>query len=732
MAGDVKRNAGPSDLCSVCGKIVAAGRVVPQCSSCLHWVHARCSDLTYQRIRRLQPDHNWSCPPCTPRNQCPLPRSQSPPTPPTSMTPTPTPTVPQAPTPTTNPKKGFLKLAQWNCPGLNQAKKTELNWFLSNEKIDVVFIQETNLNNDTKCNIPGYLVIKTERTTARNIRGEILGGGILTAISPGDDEVHNQLLQHLPEIGKQSLLQLYNRVKNSGQYPAAWRKGTIIPILKTGKDPSQMGSYRPIQLTSCVGKLYERLLKTRLNHLLEEEKLLNPRQAGFRCLRNTEDQVTRVTQTIVDGLNNSGPQKREGIEISLFADDLALLVQHENLDEAASLLQQGLQCVEDWSLQWKMTLIVEKCDDPLREIAENPVRRRLKSLGTWRETGKSSAEDSGPEDLPRERLIPVPDIPPWMIPDTFSCSPSLMTSVSKTDPPEAQKAAVEETMKYLAKPDIEIYTDGSAMDGIDYLDGGISIRYPNGEKESMSIAAGRHGSSFRAEAMALTTALRWLDVGEKCGNLLILTDSQALVRKLERGAEKSISELQKETWRLIYRVARRDNTRLHIQWIPGHCGVEGNEEADRLANQGQMLDQFDTAIDFASAKNVVRKHVLKTVWAPQNVHESQPTGIRPPPRRDKESGLTGRERVVLAQLHCNEKSPILQQYLYSSCAADSEACLTCGASPDNLDHVLKECPTGAPYRDSLPENPRDALWTDPVRVVELLRACDRIPVTPIV
>ncbi|GFR98226.1 Gag-Pol polyprotein [Elysia marginata] len=150
---------------------------------------------------------------------------------------------------------------------------------------------------------------------------------------------------------------------------------------------------------------------------------------------------------------------------------------------------------------------------------------------------------------------------------------------------------------------------------------------------------------------------------KKCGNLLILTDSQPLVRKLEGGAEKSISELENETWRLIYRVAKRDNKRLHVQWIPGHCGVDGNEEVTRLANQGQVLDQFDTAIDFASAKNVVRKHVLKTVWASQNIHKSQPTGIRPPPRRDKESGLTRRERVVLAQLRCNEKSPILQQYL---------------------------------------------------------------------
>ncbi|GFR65805.1 hypothetical protein ElyMa_005540500 [Elysia marginata] len=38
--------------------------------------------------------------------------------------------------------------------------------------------------------------------------------------------------------------------------------------------------------------------------------------------------------------------------------------------------------------------------------------------------------------------------------------------------------------------------------------------------------------------------------------------------------------------------------------------------------------------------------------------------IRPPPTRDKESGLSRRERVVLAQLRCNGKSPILQKYLY--------------------------------------------------------------------
>ncbi|GFR97383.1 reverse transcriptase [Elysia marginata] len=434
----------------------------------------------------------------------------------------------------------------------------------------------------------------------------------LSNTSPGDDEVHNQLLQHLPKIGKQSLLQLCNRVKNSGQYPVLWRKGAIIPILKAGKDPSQMGSYRPIQLTSCVGKL----------PLARRGETTEPETGWFSLLEKhrgpgyeSDPDHRRRPQQQLKSPKTRGSEKEDLrlVYLTYIKSDISYAynawypcVSKENREKLKVTQRDAARTITGCTKNTNSKLLIneagllplyvdsdiaqatayERClrlsgDDPLREIAENPVRRRLKSLGTWRETGKSSAEDSGLEDLPRERLIPVPDIPPWMIPDTFSCRPSLTTSASKTEPPEAQKAAVEETMKYLAKPDIEIYTDGSAMDGTDYLGGGISIRYPNGEIESMSIAAGRHGSSFRAEAMALTTALRWLDEGKKCGNLLILIDSQALVRKLEGDAEKSISELENETWRLIYRVERRDNTRLHIQWIPGHCGVDGNEEADR-------------------------------------------------------------------------------------------------------------------------------------------------------
>ncbi|GFR98722.1 RNA-directed DNA polymerase from [Elysia marginata] len=86
----------------------------------------------------------------------------------------------------------------------------------------------------------------------------------LKNISSGDDD-HNTMLQHLPPAGTDILLDMFNRVYKSGEYPEDWKKGTIIPTQKSGKDLSPMVSYRPIQLTSCTCKLFERIVKNRLD-----------------------------------------------------------------------------------------------------------------------------------------------------------------------------------------------------------------------------------------------------------------------------------------------------------------------------------------------------------------------------------------------------------------------------------------------------------------------------------
>ena len=128
--------------------------------------------------------------------------------------------------------------------------------------------------------------------------------------SPGPDGISNQMLLHLPEKGLDALLDLFNQALKESCCPADWRRATIIPILKKGKDPQLISSYRPISLTSCLGKLFERLLKERLYFWLETNHKLSNVQAGFRSLRSTEDHLIRIIQEVYDGFQRKKPPAR--------------------------------------------------------------------------------------------------------------------------------------------------------------------------------------------------------------------------------------------------------------------------------------------------------------------------------------------------------------------------------------------------------------------------------------
>ena len=122
--------------------------------------------------------------------------------------------------------------------------------------------------------------------------------------SPGTDNITNEMFLHLGPCSKKKLLQLFNDGWRTGTVPQVWREAIMIHILKTGKDKSKAESYRPVSLTSCVGKLVERLINTRLMWHLEEKKRITPEQAAFRQDRSTEDQITYITQAIEDAFQD--------------------------------------------------------------------------------------------------------------------------------------------------------------------------------------------------------------------------------------------------------------------------------------------------------------------------------------------------------------------------------------------------------------------------------------------
>lgn len=71
------------------------------------------------------------------------------------------------------------------------------------------------------------------------------------------------------------LLGLYSKVREVGKLPTGWKEAVIIPIRKPGKDPSSPMTYRPVALTSNMGKIMERIVTERLAFYVESKGILS-------------------------------------------------------------------------------------------------------------------------------------------------------------------------------------------------------------------------------------------------------------------------------------------------------------------------------------------------------------------------------------------------------------------------------------------------------------------------
>ena len=119
--------------------------------------------------------------------------------------------------------------------------------------------------------------------------------------SVGPDNIHYTFLKHLGTIARQQLLESFNLAWTTHDYPNEWFHAYICPIPKPHKDTTEPDNYRPISLTSCVHKTFERIIKNRLTHYLATRRILSPIHSGFLPGRSTTDNLARLTADIQNG-----------------------------------------------------------------------------------------------------------------------------------------------------------------------------------------------------------------------------------------------------------------------------------------------------------------------------------------------------------------------------------------------------------------------------------------------
>ena len=116
--------------------------------------------------------------------------------------------------------------------------------------------------------------------------------------SCGFDNVSNEMIKCSIETMSVILLKLFNHILYSEKFPTPWAEGYIHPLFKKGEvlNPS---NYRGITISSCLGKLFTKILSQRLCVFLEVNKVISINQIGFTPNKRTSDHIL-VLKTLVD------------------------------------------------------------------------------------------------------------------------------------------------------------------------------------------------------------------------------------------------------------------------------------------------------------------------------------------------------------------------------------------------------------------------------------------------
>ena len=71
-------------------------------------------------------------------------------------------------------------------------------------------------------------------------------------------------------------------------------------LLKKEDDTKNPANCRPISITSCLARLFERVILERLNAYLGGKRILINQQSGFRKKRQTKDNLAFLTQKVAE------------------------------------------------------------------------------------------------------------------------------------------------------------------------------------------------------------------------------------------------------------------------------------------------------------------------------------------------------------------------------------------------------------------------------------------------
>ncbi|KAJ9463885.1 reverse transcriptase (RNA-dependent DNA polymerase) [Diplonema papillatum] len=237
---------------------------------------------------------------------------------------------------------------------------------------------------------------------------------------------------------------------------------------------------------------------------------------------------------------------------------------------------------------------------------------------------------------------------PFRLGKRHQSSTSALHSPKKSKSAEENRRKVEAVLDGLPSPTYIVWTDGSVAtlkrrhaqyqllhgttvptDEVTRWGGAGLVVYNYRRKESwrdatpmegtrLSRQAGKWATSYRAEQVAMRIALEkreGLEGEPTSRHIWVLSDSSYLLNVLSQGPHKQQEDYVR-IWQALEKLVAKGYTPV-LQFVYGHSGLAGNEEADKLAKQGvsQTGEETQPPMTVGTAKARYREHAWEALHA---------------------------------------------------------------------------------------------------------------------
>ena len=127
---------------------------------------------------------------------------------------------------------------------------------------------------------------------------------IKQSTGPGPDLVYPAAVKAAANYIIPSLVILINGSLEEGIFPNKLKYARVVPLFKD-QNPNLCSNYRPISILNVFSKIYEKVIKNRMDEFIQKNNILTTSQFGFRKNYSTVHPILSLINTITDNMDKS-------------------------------------------------------------------------------------------------------------------------------------------------------------------------------------------------------------------------------------------------------------------------------------------------------------------------------------------------------------------------------------------------------------------------------------------